>query len=128
MLRFIPTAVHGVMDYAMGLLLVVGPWLLNWNQGPETWVPMILGASVILYSLVTNYECGVIGLLPMPTHLALDIMGGMILAASPWLFGFADRIWIPHLVLGLMEIGAGLMTQSVPTRGPGITGSRPAGT
>lgn len=127
MIRFISTAVHGVMDYVMGLLLIVAPWLMNWSDGPETWVPVILGACVILYSLMTRYECGVIGLLPMSTHLTLDVMGGILLAASPWLFGFAEQVWLPHLVLGILEIGAGLMTQTVPKRGPGITESRPAG-
>ena len=126
-MRFIPTAVHGVMDYVMGAVLIAAPWLLKWNQGPESWVPMILGMGVILYSLMTNYECGVVGLIPMPIHLGLDALGGIILAMSPWLFGFADRIWVPHLVLGLAEVGAALMTQLIPTRGPSMTSHRSTG-
>ena len=39
---------------------------------------------------------------------------GVLLAASPWLFGFADRVYWPHLILGLAEIGAGLMTRTTP--------------
>ena len=59
---------------------------------------------VVLYSPFTNYECGLVPRLPVQTHLALDVVVGGFLAASPWLFGFADRVWAPHLLLGLFSI------------------------
>jgi hypothetical protein len=52
----------------------------------------------------------------MSVHLFLDAAGGILLAASPWLFGFADEVWVPHLVLGLIELGTALMTQREPQR------------
>jgi hypothetical protein len=77
-------------------------------------VPVILGAGVILYSLLTRYELGVVKAISMPVHLGLDVMGGIFLAASPWLFGFADFIWWPHVVFGVLEIVVGLTTKTVP--------------
>jgi hypothetical protein len=116
-MRIIPTRIHGVLDYGMGLLLMVAPWILGFaDGGPEQWVPVILGAGVILYSLLTDYELGVARVIPMPVHLWLDVAGGVVLAASPWIFGFADHIWWPHVVFGLLEIGAGLMTRTTPER------------
>ena len=38
----------------------------------------------------------------------------MLLAASPWLLGFADRVRVPHLVFGLLEIGVVLLSQTTP--------------
>jgi len=114
-MRVIPTRIHGMLDYGMGVLLMVAPWLLGFaDGGPEQWVPVILGASVIVYSLLTNYELGVARVIPMPVHLWIDVAGGVVLAASPWIFGFADEIWWPHVVLGVLEIGAGLMTRTIP--------------
>lgn len=114
-MRFIPTYVHGVMDYGLGLLLIAAPWIFQFaDNGPETWIPVILGAGVIAYSLFTDYELGAVHALSMPVHLGLDAAGGLLLAASPWLFGFADEVWIPHLALGIVEIGAALMTQTHP--------------
>jgi hypothetical protein len=52
----------------------------------------------------------------MPTHLTLDAGSGLLLAVSPWLFGFANWVWAPHLVLGLIELSAALMTQKAPAR------------
>lgn len=114
-MRIIPTRIHGMVDYAMGALLIIVPLLFGSPYHAQHWVPIIIGALVILYSLATDYELGVVKAIPMPTHLLMDIAGGVILAISPWLFGFADDIWWPHLVVGLVEIGAGLMTQTRPS-------------
>lgn len=114
-MRFISTRIHGVLDYAMAILLIAAPWLFDFaRNGAETWVPVVLGIGVIAYSLVTNYEMGLVHKLSMPTHLGLDLAGGVILAVSPWLFGFADFVYLPHLILGLAEIGASLMTETSP--------------
>ena len=116
-MRFIPTRVHGMVDYAMGALLIVAPWLLGFAAGgAETWVPVILGFGAIGYSLFTDYELGLVRRIPMRTHLGLDAGSGVVLAASPWLFGFAELVYLPHLILGLVEIGAALTTRTTPER------------
>jgi hypothetical protein len=120
-MRFIPTRIHGVLDYLVGLLLIAAPWLLGFaDGGAETWVPVALGVGALAYSVFTDYELGLVRRLPMPTHLLLDLGSGLLLAASPWLFGFADGtattdgVWVPHLVLGLFEVGAALTTERAP--------------
>lgn len=116
-MRFIPTRVHGMVDYVVGILLIAAPWLFDFSDGgAKMWIPIILGAGAILYSLMTDYELGAVRVIPMPVHLMLDIGSGVLLAASPWLFGFADQVWIPHLAVGLFEIVAGLTTQTAPER------------
>ncbi len=120
-MRFLSTKAHGTMDYLMGLLLIAAPWLLGFAEGgAETWVPVVLGVAMLGLSLMTNYEMGVIKALPMSLHLTIDLLSGLLLAASPWLFGFADRVYLPHLILGIAEVGASLVTQKTP----GFTGDR----
>ena len=114
-MRFIPTRVHGVLDYLVGVLLIAAPWLLNFNRGgAETWVPVVLGVGALVYSLFTNYELGVVRRIPMGTHLGLDLASGLLLAVSPWLFGFSNYVFWPHLILGVFEIAAALTTQTTP--------------
>jgi hypothetical protein len=113
-MRVLSSRVHGVLDYLMGILLIATPWLFGFAQGgPETYIPVVLGCAVILYSLCTNYELGVFKLISMKGHLTLDFISGLFLAASPWIFGFNDVVYLPHLILGIAEIGASLMTQTV---------------
>lgn len=117
-MRFVPTRIHGFLDYGTGVLLIALPWLFGFADGTAAqWVPVILGLGAIGYSLVTDYELGVAPVLSMPTHLALDAGSGVLLAASPWLFGFADRVWGPHVVVGLFEVAASLITVTSPVRG-----------
>ena len=122
-MRFISTKTHGVLDYLMGVILIAAPWVLGFaRQGAETWVPVVLGAGAIIYSLMTNYELGMTKVISMRTHLGLDMMSGIFLALSPWIFGFSDVVYLPHLILGIAELGASLMTDPVPftstSRGP----------
>ncbi len=121
--RFIPTRTHGVLDYGVGALLIVVPYILGFADGTAAqWVPQILGLVAIGGALMTDYEFGVMRVIPMPVHLGIDVASGALLSLSPWLFGFADRVFWPHLVVGIMEIGAGLTTRTVPEDVTGLTG------
>ena len=116
-MRFMPTRIHGVLDYLVGVLLIAAPYLFGFaTGGAKQWVPMILGVGAIGYSLLTRYELGLVPVISMPGHLWLDALSGALLAVSPWLFGFSGEVYAPHLVLGLFEIGAALMTRTVPGR------------
>src|SRR5205085_10877814 len=93
-----------------------------------TWLPVALGVGVIAYSLFTDYEWGIRRAIPMTAHLGLDLGGGVLLAASPWLLGFADRVWVPHVVVGVVETGTALLTQTAPGAARAMAGrARPAG-
>ena len=114
-MRFIPTSAHAVMDYLGGLVLLLAP--LYWLNDPNVpqaavWTPVIVGALMLGQSLITDYELSLANLLPMSAHLGMDFLAGVVLALSPWMFGFAEVVWAPHLILGIMEIGASLMTKT----------------
>ncbi|MFC4873147.1 SPW repeat protein [Negadavirga shengliensis] len=114
-MKIISRKAHGYLDYLVGILLIASPWLFNFYAGgAESWLPIILGAGTILYSLFTNYELGMIKLMDMRTHLVMDFAAGAFLALSPWIFGFADMVFVPHLVIGLGEILVAIMTNPKP--------------
>lgn len=107
----IDTRTHGIIDYVTGVLLLVAPYLFGFATGGiEQWLPQLLGAMTIVMSLITRYELSVAKVIPLKVHLGVDIVSGVLLAVSPWLFGFADLIWWPHLLVGLMEIVIPLLT------------------
>jgi type IV secretory pathway VirB6-like protein len=104
-MKLIPTTIHGYLDYIVSALLIVSPWLLGFaNNGTETWVPVALGCTSILYSIFTNYELGAVKVISMRKHLLLDFLSGVALSFSPWIFGFSQDVWAPHLVIGVLEM------------------------
>ena len=90
-MRFIPTKLHAPLDYIVGATLIAAPWIFQFSDdGAPTAISVVLGIGLIAYSLFTNYELGVWKVAPMAVHNLFDIAAGALLAASPWIFGFAD--------------------------------------
>ncbi|MFL9826726.1 hypothetical protein [Rhodoplanes sp. SY1] len=117
-MRVIPTRLHGIIDYVVGLVLMAAPYLLGFaDGGAAEFIPVALGFAAVIYSFFTDYELGAVRAIPMPVHLGLDAGSGVLLAASPWLFGFADQVYMPHLLIGLFEIAASLTTRTRPGSG-----------
>ncbi|HSD06234.1 SPW repeat domain-containing protein [Flavobacterium sp.] len=116
-MKIIDTKTHGYIDYIMGIFLLAAPSLFGFNMnGKESIVLYVAGIAVIIYSLLTDYEVSFFKLIPMQFHLILDILSGILLAASPWILGFSEIVYGHHVTLGVIEIAAALMTRTVPER------------
>jgi hypothetical protein len=113
-MRFLPTRVHGLIDYVWGVLIFATPWVFGFADGLAGYLLMMFGVGAFAYSLATDYEWGVLPLLSVPVHLAIDGAGGLFLMVAPWLFGFADRATWPYLAFGGFSLAAGLVTQTRP--------------
>jgi hypothetical protein len=111
-MRFLPTSIHGVIDYLWGIALFASPWILGFSHVTSAkWVAILFGVGAILYSLFTAYELGVLRIIPMSMHLVLDGIAGALLAASPFLLGFSDQVYWPHVAFGLFSVAASLITR-----------------
>ena len=115
-MRFIPTQVHGILDYASGSVQIIAPWLLGAGASRlEQRLPAALGVGILVYSALTAYELGVLRVIPMPVHLQLDVLGAAILLAAPWLFGFSSKAKVAYTAIGLFESAVILTSQSTPS-------------
>jgi len=109
-MRFIPTRLHGLIDYVVGLIVIGLPYFLGFGDIHQL-VLIVLGVAVLLYSLLTDYEFAVIRFLRIRFHLMLDGLFGMAMLASPWLFDFPpDRRW-PLYVIGVFAVVLSMTTQ-----------------
>lgn len=116
-MRFIPTRFHGILDYIVGLVLIMAPWIFDFSDNSyATWTIVIAGIVVLLQTIFTDFEVGLVRKIPMQTHLMMDFGLGVVLALSPWMFGFADQVYTPHLIAGIFAIMASLTTHRVPSR------------
>jgi hypothetical protein len=118
-LRFIPTKVHGALDYIVAIALIFAPMIFGFQSvgGAAVIIPVVLGIGLFLYSLFTNYEWGLIKVLGMPYHLIVDVVASVVLALSPFIFGFvkeAPNAWVPHIVVGLTVILVVICSKTQP--------------
>jgi hypothetical protein len=118
-IRFVPTRVHGVLDYVVGLALILAPNIFQFANvgGVAVLIPRVLGVVLIVYSLITRYELGVIKLISMRYHLMIDFLAALLLALSPFLFGFNNKepnAWLPHVVVGIAVVVVVIVSKTQP--------------
>ena len=110
-MNIITRKIHAVLDYLSAIMFIILPWAFNFQE-LKIATQIIVGAGILIaiMSAMTDYEGGLARLIPMSIHLNMDIMLGVLLIASPWLFGFSDDIYLPHVIVGLYAILSGMLT------------------
>jgi hypothetical protein len=106
----VDATLHGVVDYSAGaFLLTVFPRTAG-IEGTRAARQIRTAAAVHTgYSTLTDYPLGVVKVLPFRAHLAIDALGALALAATPFVTGEfkkGSRHWVPHLALCVFELGS----------------------
>lgn len=87
-MKFLSPLIHGVLDYMLGALFLVAPFMLDFVSPLAQIISLAIGASVLLLSLLTRYPLGVLRVIPFPVHGGIEFIASLALIASPWLAGF----------------------------------------
>lgn len=113
-MKIIPSRIHTYIGLVVGVALIVAPWLFGFSdESAPTWTAIVIGVFLLVNELMTTSPSSPIKVIPMRVHIPIEIVTGIILAASPWLFGFADldeNAWVPHLIVGILVAGYALIT------------------
>jgi len=116
--RPIDSTLHGATDYTLGTLLMTAFPKLAGIEGTESAGQIrVAGAVHTGYSTITDYPLGVVKLVPYKAHLAIDALGAVALAATPFVTGQwkkGRKHWLPHVGLCLFELMA--LAMSDPTQ------------
>ena len=112
--RPVDATLHGVVDYTAGAFLMTAFPKVAGIEGTRA-ARQIRRAGAIHagYSTLTDYPLGVVKVLPFQAHLALDAVGAVALAATPFVTGQflkGRRHWIPHVALCLFELASLALT------------------
>lgn len=123
--------VHNILDYVIGAILVICPYVFGFsNVHAARNVFLVLGFGLIGYSLLTNYRYSVVKAIPVSTHMALDVLLGIVLMLSPTVFRYSSRLNGAevglHFILGFGAIAlVALTNQDTGISGAG-TGIAPS--
>src|SRR3954468_690392 len=112
--RPVDSTLHGVVDYSAGTFLLTAFPKVTGIEGTRS-ARQIRTAAAIHggYSTLTDYPLGIVKLLPFKAHLALDALGALALAATPFVTGQykkGRKQWVPHVALCLFELSSLAMT------------------
>jgi hypothetical protein len=112
--RPIDSTLHGLTDYQVGTLLTtVFPKWVGVEGTRSARQIRTSGAVHVGYSTITKYPLGIVKVLPYKAHLALDALGAVALAATPFVTGqwkAGRRQWLPHVGLALFEFASLALT------------------
>jgi hypothetical protein len=115
--RPVDSTLHGAVDYTAGtFLLTAFPKLAGIDGTRSARQIRIAGAIHAGYSTLTDYPLGIVKLLPYKAHLAVDALGALALAATPFVTGQHRKgrdQWVPHVALCVVELAA--LAMSDPT-------------
>src|SRR4051812_18195841 len=92
-MKIIPKFFHGILDYMMGLCLVLAPNLFGFTDAgaAAVWIPRIVGLLILGQAMTTDYELGIMKLIPIAMHLMADYVVGAFLLFAPFLLGVHNR-------------------------------------
>lgn len=107
-IQAIDSTLHGVTDYTVGAtLLTVLPRAAGIEGTESAKQIRASGAFHAGYSVLTDYRLGAVKLIPYKAHLALDALGAIALAATPFVTGQwkkGRKHWVPHVALAGFEL------------------------
>lgn len=119
-MKFISPRAHSIIGFIVGVALLFAPNIFGFSDvgGAAVWLPRVLGVIVILSELTVRGSFSGMGMVPMRAHITTDVLMGLLLALSPWLFGFSDEAanaWAPHLIVGIVMVAYALATRTDDT-------------
>jgi hypothetical protein len=109
----VPLYVHGLVEYGVGALSILAPFLFSFDSDTATVVSILLGAGIVVLGFVTESPTGVVRNLPIASHVVLDYVLSLVLLVAPFIFSFTDD----SVATGyFIVIGLGYILMTVATR------------
>jgi hypothetical protein len=110
--RLLPAWLHAIADYAVGLALIIVALASGGSSGAVA-TGVVVGATVLLVSVLTKYPLGVFKVLPFTVHSAGDYLAAALLLVAPWALDFSDSdtgLAAFYVVAGLAVLAVSLIT------------------
>jgi hypothetical protein len=103
---------HAVADYAVGLSLIVVAVVAG-GAAKAVAPGIVVGAVVLIVSMLTKYPLGVAKVLPFTVHSAGDYLAAALLLIAPFALKFHNSdtgLTAVYIVAGIAVLGVSLIT------------------
>ena len=110
--RLLPAWLHAVADYAVGAGLIVIALAVGGSRKAVA-AGVVVGATILVVSMLTRYPLGVVKVLPFTVHSAGDYLAAALLLISPFALSFHGTdggLTAVYIVAGLAVLAVSLVT------------------
>src|SRR5258708_34390642 len=103
--RSIGAVSHGILDYALAIMLIIGPSVAGFGGVKATWA-YIFGGLLFAMALVTRYPLGIVKIIGLALHGFVELLLIACLLAAPWFGNFTSGVTSPRFywMFGLMML------------------------
>jgi hypothetical protein len=112
LVRLLPAWFHAIADYAVGAGLIVIALAVG-GSGKAVAAGVVVGATVLVVSMLTRYPLGVAKVLPFTVHSAGDYLAAALLLVSPFALNFHNSdtgLTAVYIVAGVAVLAVSLVT------------------
>lgn len=113
----IPPLVHGLLDYPLAAVLIVLPFVLDFDSGAAKWIAIAFGIGAAVLAVGTAWQTGIVRVIPPLLHGYADITVTIALIVLPFIVNFSGHT--TALVFYLV-VGAGGLLATLATRWPAM--------
>ena len=104
-MNHIETKAHIYFNYQVAILMIASASLVIFATGwGEIWLPLVFASLATVYASKALYTSQMQQKKPQRRQLLNNIMEGVLVTISTWLFGFANYLLTPHTLLNLFKI------------------------
>jgi hypothetical protein len=112
LVRVLPAWFHAIADYAVGFGLIIVALAVG-GSGKAVATGVVVGAVVLLVSMLTKYPLGVAKVLPFTVHSGGDYLAALLLIVAPFALGFNSSdtgLTAFYIVAGIAVLLVSLIT------------------
>lgn len=99
-MRLIGAWSHAIIDYAMVILMLLGPSVWGFS-GRQATFAYILAIALLVLTLLTRHPLGVLKVVRFSLHGAVELLLIAILFALPWMADFVRGVHSRNFYLGI---------------------------
>ncbi len=112
----VPPLIHGILDYPLAALLIVGPLELGFDAPAAKWIAFAFGVGAAVLAVGTAWPTGIVRIIPPLLHGYADITVTVALIVLPFIIGFSGHTTalVFYLAVGATGLVATLATRFEP--------------
>jgi VIT1/CCC1 family predicted Fe2+/Mn2+ transporter len=110
----IPLAWHVLVEYGLGILTILAPFLFSFDDAAADIVAVLIGAGILILAVTSDAPTGLARTLPAASHVVIDYVLGVLLIVIPFVFGFAgddDAATAYFIALGVLYVIGAVVTR-----------------